>query len=308
MATNVYFDHKVRSEQHLVEDLIIESLQFYGQDVFYIPRSVITSDEIMNEEYSKYESAYTIEMYPANVDGFEGEGNLLSKFGLEIRDQATFIVSKRRFEQLVEIDSNAIREERPREGDLIYLPMSKSMFEIKFVEHETPFYQLKNLPTYQLQCELFEYSSEMFETGIRDIDQFEELYGAQYVIQIEGGAKGFRPGEKIKQVLGNGTIITGEVAFFEETQSDNPRLANLYLTQTKSSDGTLLFWQEGYNIESLNESDKDDWFVSQLYNLVTAPDGMGIPQDPLAQNSAFEIDADEIIDWSELNVFGEPRI
>ena len=311
MATNVYFDPAVRSEQHLVEDLVMEALRFYGQDVYYIPRSVITKDDILNEEYSQYESAYTIEMYIANTQGFEGEGNLLSKFGLEIRDQATFVVSRRRFEQLVEIDSNAIREERPREGDLIYLPLSRSLFEIQFVEHEQPFYQLQNLSTYQLQCELFEYSSEMFETGIREIDQFEELYGAQYVIEIEGGVRGFRPGEKIEQVLGNGTVISGEVAFFAQTQEANPitgsvRKGNLYLTQTRASDGSLTFWQEDNNIASLDDETNTDWTISQVYDI--SAEGLGLPQDPLAQNTQFEIEADAVIDFSEINPFGEPRV
>lgn len=312
MPTNVYFDQRVVSEQNLVEDLIIEALRIYGQEVFYIPRSVIRQDEILNEDYSKYESAYMIEMYLADVSGFQGEGHLLSKFGLEIRDQVTFVVSRSRFSNLVSIDSNAIREERPREGDLIYLPLTNAMFEVQFVEHEQPFYQLQNLPTYQLQCELFEYNSEMFETGIREIDQFEELHGAQFVIEISGGAIGYRPGEKITQDIGDNVFITGEVAFFEETQAENTitgsfRTANLFLTQTKSSDGSLAFWQEGLNIVSLDDSTKDDWTVTKLYNLASE-ERLTLSQDPIAQNTEFEIDADEIIDFSEINPFGEPRV
>lgn len=312
MPTNVYFDQRVASEQNLVEDLIIEALRIYGQEVFYIPRSVIRQDEILNEDYSKYESAYMIEMYLADVSGFQGEGHLLSKFGLEIRDQVTFVVSRSRFSNLVSIDSNAIREERPREGDLIYLPLTNAMFEIQFVEHEQPFYQLQNLPTYQLQCELFEYNSEMFETGIREIDQFEELHGAQFVIEISGGAIGYRPGEKITQDIGDNVFITGEVAFFEETQAEDTitgslRTANLFLTQTKSSDGSLAFWQEGLNIVSLDDSTKDDWTITKLYN-IASEERLTLSQDPLAQNTEFEIDADEIIDFSEINPFGEPRV
>jgi hypothetical protein len=311
MPTNVYFDQRVSSEQNLVEDLIIEALRIYGQEVYYIPRSVIRQDEILNEDYSQYASAYMIEMYVADTGGFQGEGHLLSKFGLEIRDQVTFVVSRSRFTNLVNIDSNAIASDRPREGDLIYLPMTNAMFEIQFVEHEQPFYQLQNLPTYQLQCELFEYNSEMFETGIREIDQFEELYGAQYVIEIEGGAVGFRPGEKIKQDIGDGVTIFGEVAFFAQTQEQNPitgavRKGNLYLTQTRSSDGQLKFWREGINIESLDDDNKNDWTVTKLYD-ISSPN-LGLPQDPLAQNSNFELDADEIIDFSEINPFGEPRV
>jgi len=136
---NVYFSNQVKSEQDLYEDLIIESLQIYGQDIVYIPRSEISRDEILNESYSKFEDAYTVEMYIENQEGFEGDGDLLAKFGLEIRDQATFIVAKRRWDKQVSKWTNSIR---PLEGDLLFLPLSNSLFEIKFVEHEQPFYQL----------------------------------------------------------------------------------------------------------------------------------------------------------------------
>jgi hypothetical protein len=151
MPTNVFFSPAVKSEQLLYEDLVIEGLRMYGQDVLYIPRATITTDEILNENYSRFNDAYKIEMYIAKTEGFEGEGTLLSKFGLELRDQATFVVASRRFEHLVHIDENELASDRPREGDLIYLPLTGSMFEIKFVEHEQPFYRLSNLPTFELQ-------------------------------------------------------------------------------------------------------------------------------------------------------------
>jgi len=201
MATNVFFSPKVRTEQHLYEDIVIEALQMYGQDVYYIPRSQITQDVILNDDYSEFKDSYAIEMYIANTEGFEGEGNLMSKFGLEIRDQATFVVAKRRFGQLVDIPDNSLREDRPREGDLIYLPLSKSLFEIKFVEHEKPFYQVNQLPTYELQCELFEYSSEKFDVGIEEIDRFEQLYATRETLLIDGGVYGFAPGDRIEQQL-----------------------------------------------------------------------------------------------------------
>ena len=187
MATNVFFSPKVRTEQHLYEDIVIEALQMYGQDVYYIPRSQITQDVILNDDYSEFKDSYAIEMYIANTEGFEGEGNLMSKFGLEIRDQATFVVAKRRFGQLVDIPDNSLREDRPREGDLVYLPLSKSLFEIKFVEHEKPFYQVSQLPTYELQCELFEYGSEKFNTSIEELDRFEQIYATRETLLVDGG-------------------------------------------------------------------------------------------------------------------------
>ena len=123
MATNTHFNHKVKSEQNLYEDIIIESLQMFGQDVMYLPRHVITKDDILNEDYAKFENAYSIEMYIENTEGWGGEGDLMSKFGLQIRDQATFIVSKSRWEKIL-FSENQIR---PFEGDLIYMPLSNAM-------------------------------------------------------------------------------------------------------------------------------------------------------------------------------------
>lgn len=312
MPTNVFFSQKVRTEQHLYEDIVIEALRMYGQDVYYIPRETVTPDEILNEEYSKYDSAYSVEMYIANTEAFEGDGNLLSKFGLEIRDTATFVVARRRFQQLVNIDANAIREERPREGDLIYLPMSKSLFEIKFVEHEKPFYQLSNLPTFELQCELFEYSAEKFDTGVKELDRFEHIFGPQSVIQITGGTYGFKPGDRIKQVYSTGpeVAVTGEVANFIETRPmsdlDTPRQANLYVTDIQATDGSLknFFTSETVPIINMTNYANTGWQVTQVYGL--DDQDLYIPQEPLAQNEIFENQGKDIIDFSEKNPFGEP--
>jgi len=173
MATNPYFKQGVRSEQQLYEDIIIEALKFYGQDVFYLPREVINKDKVFLDDVpSRFGDAYKIEMYIENTDGFDGEGDLFTKFGVEIRDQATFVVAKKRWTQLV--GSNlATANFRPREGDLIYLELSQSLFQIMKVETETPFYQVKDLPTFRLMCELFEYNDEDFDTSIEDIDSIE---------------------------------------------------------------------------------------------------------------------------------------
>lgn len=308
MGTNVYFSPKVRTEQNLYEDLIIEALRLYGQDVYYIPRETVTPDEILNEEYSKYASAYSVEMYIANTESFEGDGNLLSKFGLEIRDQATFVVARRRFQQLVTIDDNSIREERPREGDLIYLPLSKSLFEIKFVEHEKPFYQLSNLPTYELQCELFEYSAEKFDTGVNAVDRFEHIYGPQSVIQITGGTYGFKPGDRIVQQLTGGVNITGKVANFVETRKalgpTLPRQANLYVTDIQVSNGSSRDFVLGGTIVDLTNLANINWSITRVYGLDDKD--LYIPQEPFAQNEIFENEGKEIIDFSDKNPFGEP--
>jgi len=176
MATNVYFSQGKRSEQRLYEDIIIESLKIYGQDVYYMPRDILNENKIFGEDIpSRFNSSYKIEMYIENVEGFDGEGDLFTKFGVEIRDQATFIVARKRWNDAVKRYDNEIpsTQVRPNEGDIIYLPLSNSMFQIMHVEHEQPFYQLKDLPTYKLRCELFEYTGEELDTGIDVIDNIE---------------------------------------------------------------------------------------------------------------------------------------
>lgn len=184
MATNPWISQSVRSEQNLYEDLVIESLKFYGQDVYYLPREIVNKDKIFLDDVpSHFSDAYKIEMYVENTDAFAGEGDLFSKFGVELRDQATFVVARRRWKGLIgdKLDSYNFR---PREGDLIYLPMSQSMFEIFKVETETPFYQLSQLPTFRLQCELFEYNDEDFDTDIEGIDDVELEKAYEYKLSM----------------------------------------------------------------------------------------------------------------------------
>ena len=174
MPTNVYFDTGTKPEQHLYEDLMIEQLKIYGQDVYYIPRTLVKEDELLGEDaLSKFDDAYLIEMYFENAEGYEGEKEIMTKFGLEMRDEATFVVAKRRFEQLVSGDTNLIVKTRPNEGDLVYFPKVKKIFEITFVDHDDPFYQVHNVPAFKLKVKTFEYSSEDMDTGIAEIDAIE---------------------------------------------------------------------------------------------------------------------------------------
>jgi len=175
MATNFYFQSGIpggRSSEHvLMEDIIIECLKIYGFDTYYIPRQAVNEDMILGEDtLNKYSSAYPLEMYMQNVTGFEGDGDLMSKFGVEIRDTATFIVARRRWDEVIARSGDAVLTTRPAEGDIIYFPLTKAFFEIKFVESTDPFFQVGKLYVYKLQCELMQYSSEIFNTGISDID------------------------------------------------------------------------------------------------------------------------------------------
>jgi hypothetical protein len=176
MARNVYFSHGTKNEQYLIEDLIVESLSIYGQDMYYIPRILVGKDEILGEDrLSEFKSAYPIEMYLENVTGFEGQGAFIQKFGLMMEQTATLTVARRRWDQLIGRFGQTIIPSRPCEGDLLYFPLTKGLFEIKFVKHQDPFYQLGKLYVYTLEVELFQYSSEHIDTGVAEIDVFETL-------------------------------------------------------------------------------------------------------------------------------------
>lgn len=174
MATSVYFrNYDNIYEQNLIDDLVIESIKIYGLDVIYVASSLPagTTDEILNEnDLRLFDETYDFEVYVKNVDGFEGEGDFLSKFGLQIRDQITFTVAIRTWERFVTKDKQDLV--RPKEGDLIYMPLNEKMFVVQDVEHESVFYQTGALQVYDIKCELFEYSGERFETGRDNIDEF----------------------------------------------------------------------------------------------------------------------------------------
>ena len=172
MSTNFYFNNFTNSqEQILIEDLVLESIQIYGHDVFYCPRTLIEKDEVYEEDsLSQYNSNYLIDMYIRSYESYEGDGQFLSKFGLEIRDQVTFTVAIRTFERHVtRVNQNKIR---PRENDIIWLPLNQKMYRITYVEHESVFYQSGSLQVYDIKCELMEYSNERFDTGRYDIDHY----------------------------------------------------------------------------------------------------------------------------------------
>jgi hypothetical protein len=175
-TVNVYFSQGTRGEQYLVEDLIIESLKIYGQEMMYIPRTLISKDEILGEDrLSQFNSSFPIEMYFENVDSFAGQGAFIQKFGLMMEQSATLVVARRRWDQLVGRYGVTQIPTRPNEGDLLYFPLTKGLFEIKFVQHQDPFYQLGKLYVYKLQVELFQYASEAIDTGVAEIDVFETL-------------------------------------------------------------------------------------------------------------------------------------
>lgn len=172
MPTNPYFrNYDNFNEQNLIDDLVIESIKIYGIDIIYITRSYQAIDTILNEDdLSIFDQTFEFEVYVKTMDGFEGEGDFMSKFGLQINDQATFTVANRTFERYV-TKENYLKT-KPREGDIIYFPLNNQMFEIKYVEDESVFYQMGDLQVYDMQCELLTYSNERFQTGRDNIDRY----------------------------------------------------------------------------------------------------------------------------------------
>jgi len=169
MATNPFFNQRSPAEQTLVESMVIEHIRMFGQDMIYIPRELIREDRLFGEgRWYEFNDVFPIEMYIENVNGFEGAGDLVSKFGLQIKDRATLIMAQKRFAEEV----TAIRPDikRPREGDIVFMPLSNSMFEINFVEHEIPFYVHGRNYSYKLTCELFNYDHSKINTGVTEID------------------------------------------------------------------------------------------------------------------------------------------
>ena len=288
MATNRYFKQKVRSEQNLFEDLVIESLQMFGQDVYYLPREIVNKDKIFLDDVpSRFSDAYKVEMYIENTEGFEGEGDLFTKFGIELRDQATFIVSRKRWVQLVG-KRLEVANFRPREGDLIYLPMSESMFEIRRVETETPFYQLKDLPTFRLQCELFEYSGEDFDTGVDTIQDVETENSFKYHLELDSGGGRFIQGETVTQVFDTYNM-TGEVAFASDSAN------TLHLIHSGATDGLFHEWTTTKSI------------IGTLSQHVATPTSINQINDILNdnQNKTFDDFESDFLDFSESNPFGD---
>lgn len=288
MATNQYFKQKVRSEQQLFEDLVIESLQMFGQDVYYLPREIVNKDKIFLDDVpSRFSDAYKVEMYIENTEGFEGEGDLFTKFGVELRDQATFIVSRKRWVQLVG-KRLEVANFRPREGDLIYLPMSESMFEIRRVETETPFYQLKDLPTFRLQCELFEYSGEDFDTGVDTIQDVETEGSFKYNLSLDSGGGRFIQGETVTQVFDTYNMI-GEVAFASDSGN------TLHLIHSGATDGLFHEWTTTRSI------------IGDQSQHVATPTSINQINDILSdnQNKTFDDFESDFLDFSESNPFGD---
>jgi hypothetical protein len=294
MATNIYFNPGVKSEQLLYEDIIIESLKMYGQDVYYLPRELVNEDKIFKDDsVSKFARNYKIEMYIENVQGFDGEGDLFTKFGVEIRDAATFIVSRRRWNQLAGQTNNDISFYRPREGDLIYLPLTESIFQVMRVDHDPPFYQLNDLPIWKLKCELFEYNDEDFNTGIKEIDDIEEYGAYQYKLAVDS-AGSFLLGEYISQTLDSaaGLYMKGNLVKIDYENNI------LHIAHAGATDGVFREFLDSASIIGLASG------ANSIVTAITSDNKISNDE----QNEDFADVGGNFIDFTETNPFGDPEI
>mgnify|MGYP001196116181 CR=1 FL=1 len=294
MAVNLWIKPNVKAEQNLYENLVLESIKIYGQETYYLPRDIVNENTIFGDDVpSTFNSSYKVEMYIDNIEGFEGEGDLFTKFGVEIRDEATFVVARRRWNDTVSMYDNDINSERPREGDLIYLPMSKSLFEIRHVEHEQPFYQLNNVPVFKCRATLFEYNDEDLDTGVDDIDKIERDYAYKYILTLGADSIITTIGNTAKQTLSDGTVLTGEVAKYSDSDD------KLHLIHVGANDGNYHTFQTGINVV-LSGLGRADSSIS----VTAVTEDNQISQNE--QNTSFS-DFTDFLDFSEGNPFGDPE-
>lgn len=190
MALNPFFLQGSPSEQRLIQELINEQLKIYGIEIIYLPRKIVNRKTIIEEiQSSKYDDSFALEAYVNTYDGYTGSGDLLTKFGVSLKDDLSLTISQERFEDFIspflasEDSDEIILASRPREGDLVFFPLGQRLFEVKFVEHEKPFYQLGNTYVYELQCELFEYEDEIIDTSIDFVDETVQDKG--YIVDLK---------------------------------------------------------------------------------------------------------------------------
>lgn len=282
------------NEHKLMEDVIVESIQIMGHNIYYIPRESFDAGDMIFGEYSKskFEKAYLIEAYMTNVAGFDGDNDFFSKFGLDIRETSNLIISLRSFRNII---PSTIRE-RPQEGDLLYVPVTQSMIEIKFVEQELMFHSLgKRLPfVYEMRCEAFRYSNEEINTGIDEIDSVEEENAYTTKISLNTSPISIE----------NINYIENETVY----QSNDGTWANNYATATikewYKANGTLfLFGVEGQFRANANVYGNT---TGTVYRAVAYDDRTDYKDYDIYDNEEFKLDTDTILDLSETNPFGTP--
>lgn len=290
MAVSHYFNNYsgvATNEQRLMEDVITESIKIMGHDVWYIPREGFNATDILFGEnpQSKFERAYHMEMYLANVEGYEGDGDFFSKFGLEIRDTSNFVVSRLTFEKYVP-SSLAIR---PREGDLIFIPVMQKLFEIKFVEEELMFFSLgKRTPyIYELRCELFRYSQESINTGVEEVDHVEHTLGYAIQFDLNNGSGNYNIEERVYQ--GANLAYATASADVRDWDPLTNKMQVINIIGQFTANANLIGATSNTRYNLLAFDDMGDYIDYDTYD-----------------NRNIQNEADEFIDFSEINPFGRP--
>ena len=337
MAVNTAFHtsnlHSIATERSLYSDLIKEAIQIYGHDVYYMDRTLVAEDTILGEDsLSKYRTQHPIEMYMEDADGgFAGEKELMNQFGLQNLSEATFVVNKERFQELdrqIQIqdgtdtssggsiqleagtidqssssstlstasgdnvfyilqDTAATDSDRPQEGDAIYHPVLDKMFQINFVDHDEPFYQLDNNPVYKMRCRLYDYSSEILDTGISGIDDIETEQSQDALIHQFTLEQSSAVNEDIRLEYGTDDDVASGL-LLEETDGDNI---------VGESDSTSV--GESIILEKAADSGDAEYLIQEDYIVGD------FDSDKTSQNELFEAQSRSVLDFSELNPFGD---
>ena len=286
MALSKFFSHSKyvqnTNEHYLVQSMVDESIKNFGIDVQYLPRTQNNIDTILNDaETSSFSTAYTMEVYLGTLEGFGGQDQI-GQFGFEVRDTADFIISMKTFETIVTTADSTIL--RPREGDLIYLPFSKQLFELTFVEDEQPFFQLGKNYVYQVSTALFRYEDEDFDTGIADVDVIETNLAQRTVLTLQAGGTGtFGSGESVSQALAAGSVLAEVLTFVGTTLTVIDRSGNFIASNS---------------IPIVGATSGASWTI-------TGVDTNTMADDPISDNLEFETAGTSVIDFTETNPFGE---
>jgi len=282
---SIYFPQHggVKTEQRLIQSLVDEQIKLFGTDVYYLPRSIIKDISLNDIKYSEFKTQYMIEMFLINVDGFGSPSEFISKFGLRVTDEIQFVVSRNRWSQIFNNFADITEVDgRPNEGDLIYYPLTEDLYEIKFVEREAPFYQLGDRYIYQMTAEIYEVGEDNIETGIPDIDVIEEIFSPSISLQMDTAGTGeYTQGET---VTGSVTGVTAEVSYWD-----------------LNSDVLTVINRTG----NFNASEDLTGGESSTVRSITTVDNLTMNTSAYADNKYIETEGDNLIDWGEVNPFGE---
>ena len=286
MPTSPYFPpyyEGYSGEQNLVQDLVDEQIKLFGSDIYYLPRTILKENTLDDVIYSKFESQFQVEMLLSNVEGFGEQSEFISKFGLRVSDEVKFIVSARRWDESeAQYSPNLTVPGRPNEGDLLYFPLTTDIYEIKFVERESPFYQFGKIQFIIMTAEIYEIGNDEIDTGIEEIDEIEQLFSSAIALNMKvGGTDDFTIGEVVTGSISN---VTAEV------KSWNPTTR---IIQVINRNGTFV------ENESLTGDDSGAvWVVSTFSTIENT-------NSEYDQNKYIEDTANPLIDWGEVNPFGE---